>query len=679
MLARLTAPDGNAARSQSSELQRALFASLRCPEQLKTHGEADDLATVRVLCHVRLLHFDFESPSSQDIVQAVNDCQRIVISGDRDSGERLWRRLLEFAAQQRTTGGSTDLTKLLAALRGEFVLADHPDYRADWQAVDRASREALDDVRTTVPGIGALPRSEQLAAIERRLNDAGLCLAAGESGSGKSALAKVAAGRRYEHVFWATAETLDVADVTQLQRRLSLQHAPADIFVASSGSCLVVFDGVEGYSAQALRLAARLIHRITQHPPAHHVHILLTVQFEAVSRIVAGLSEHGVERRLLEILEVERPTEECVGHAVASLPGLSWAMLRPEFRSLLTNLKILEWVVGAAQTGQPFDGAALVSLTALIDRLWERWVEGGGGDLALSGLLMRLSILEAQTVTAGVPRVSLGYAEQQALPGLIASDLVRVRRERVRFTHDLLGDWARMRVLVGDDPTAASTNRQQAALPRWHRAVRLYGQRLLEQGAEGLARWEQALSRLDDGSEASTIVRDLLLEAVFLTANARALLDHVWPVLARDEGRLLNKLLERFLFVSTLPNPRLTEVFGSEAEAARFEHLYRVPIGPYWGRSSPPSMPTGRTSPSWPRRWLRKLHACGCEPRRPPSSRVGLSSGADRRPNSPSPSRGSTRLNARKGATSPITRTRPPLRACSMQAPIYRKRLARCA
>src|SRR5262249_30011262 len=158
----------------------------------------------------------------------------------------------------------------------------------------------------------------------------------------------------------------------------------------------------------------------------------------------------------------------------------------------------------------------VVSLTALIDRLWERWVDGGGQELAHAWLLMQLGILESQTLAAGVPRTHLGYAEQQALPSLVNADLVRVRNERVRFTHDLVGDWSRLHVLVGEDPTASTTARERAASPRWHRAVRLYAQRLLEGGEQGVERWREALARLEDGSDTSVIIRDLFLEAVFL-------------------------------------------------------------------------------------------------------------------------------------------------------------------
>jgi len=86
---------------------------------------------------------------------------------------------------------------------------------------------------------------------------------------------------------------------------------------------------------------------------------------------------------------------------------------------------------------------------------------------------MHVGVLEGDTLASGVPRMQLEASEQPALAALAASDLVRLRDERVRFSHDLLGDWARMRVLVGEQSFASPANRDRANLPRWHRAVRL--------------------------------------------------------------------------------------------------------------------------------------------------------------------------------------------------------------
>ena len=81
MVARLSVP-GKGKGSQASAIQRALFTGFRCPEALRVRDGTDEFATVRLLRHVRLLHFDYEAPTSRHHVQAVNDCQSLLRSGD---------------------------------------------------------------------------------------------------------------------------------------------------------------------------------------------------------------------------------------------------------------------------------------------------------------------------------------------------------------------------------------------------------------------------------------------------------------------------------------------------------------------------------------------------------------------------------------------------------------------
>ena len=77
-------------------------------------------------------------------------------------------------------------------------------------------------------------------------------------------------------------------------------------------------------------------------------------------------------------------------------------------------------------------------------------------------------------------------------------------------------------------------------------------------------------------------MRDLFLDALFQATNVTELLDRTWNTLTSNDG-LLNRLLDRFLFVASLPDPRLAILSGDQEEATRLEHLLRVPFWPYWG------------------------------------------------------------------------------------------------
>ena len=463
-------------------------------------------------------------------------------------------------------------------------MREHPDYRRDAELLERLSGDLMADVRMQIAGVPPLPRTADRAKVQDRLEAGRACLLVGESGCGKSALAREIAETRYGRAIWIAENTLDYETAAAFERAVGIRHPVTEILTALTEPCLVVFDGVDRYPADALRLACRLMQELLAEAGPRHVHVLVIAQFEAADRVIRRFAELGVPLSLRSATPIERPSEDDVQTLAASIPELGWASLRPELRPLLTNLKVLDWVIAAARSGTAIDDPSFVGLTFLIDALWERWVEGDGDDgLGRSHALKQLGILEGDTLATGVPLIRFQASEQPALSALRKSDLVRLRDERARFSHDLLGDWARLRVLMGEQSVAPTASGERANLPRWHRAVRLYGQRLLEQSADGAERWQQTIAGLAEDAPNSSVIRDLFLESLFLASNAAALLERSWPALCANGGRLLNRMLHRFLFVATLPDPRVAALLQAEGDGAQFEHLSRVPYWPYWG------------------------------------------------------------------------------------------------
>lgn len=587
----LTTPERMAARLsppapgegiQSSALQRALFESLHCPQELRVNGDTGEPATADVLRHVRLFHFDFEAVPSRDQVAALADCQRLLRSGDAAEAQALWNRFIGIADARRT-GGTITLSQALAELRGEFDVRPHPDYRRDAEVLGRLSRDLMADIRGQIAGIPPLARTDERARVQDCLERTRACLLIGESGCGKSALAKDIAQSRYGRAVWIAENTLDHDTAADFERAIGIRHPVPEILASLPEPCVVVFDGIDRYPQCALRLACRLMRDVLADGGPEHVHVLVTAQFEGADRLIRRFVELEVPPPLRSATPIERPSEDDVQTLAGLVPELGWASLRPELRPLLTNLKVLDWVVAAARSGAAINDPSFVGLTYLIDALWERWIEGDADGLGRSCALMHLGRLEGDTLATGVSRMQFEASEQPALGALAASGLLRLREERVRFSHDLLGDWARMRVLVSEQCFASSASRDRANLPRWHRAVRLYGQRLLEQSPDGAERWQQAIAGLDEHAPSGSVLRDLFLESLFLASNAAALLERSWPALCANGGRLLNRMLSRFLFVATLPDPKVAALARLEEDRAQFEHLFRAPYWPYWG------------------------------------------------------------------------------------------------
>jgi hypothetical protein len=448
--------------SQVSGVQRAIVAGFACPQ--KYEHPVEPAETVLLLHDIRVLDFDFNSPTSQSRGQALRDCQSTLSSGDAGEAQDLWDRLVGIADEKRPAGGSLDLRELLAALRDRFSFRDHPDFRADWEALLRRAREAMADVETHIAKLAQLSRSDDRTSIRRRLTSAGMCLLVGESGSGKSALAKEIARADYPRTIWLSANILDHESPVDFERAIALRHPLVDILRSAPTRCLVVFDGVETYTERALRMTARIATDLFSSKAAH-VHLLISLQFQSADAKMRQLAALGIPQESLQITPVGRPELDQIQELLSPFPDLQWLALLPQLRPLLTNLKVLDWFAGTPPKSQAADDQLYVGLTAVIDQLWQLWTESPADGLARSHLLMKLATTEAETLSRGVPRTQLGHNEQQTLPGLEQSGLIRVRDDRVYLAHDLLGDWARLRVLVAEDATSTGTGEPGSIAP----------------------------------------------------------------------------------------------------------------------------------------------------------------------------------------------------------------------
>ena len=290
--------------SQSSALQRAIVASFACPSRYEHSSDTEE--TVRLLHDIRVLDFDFNTSTSHSLGQALRDCQNILTSGDSKEARELWDRLVGIADERRPAGGFLDLRELLAALRDRFAFRDHPDFRADWEALRRRSSDAVADIETQIADRAQLPRLNERAAIAHRLTSAGICILVGESGSGKSALAKEIAVTDYPRTIWLSAGSLDHEVPVDFERTFGLRHPFLDILRMSPSRCLLVFDGVEGYSERALRLTARFTTELLD-SGSTHVHLLLSIQFQAADAKLRQLVTLKMPENALETTPVSRP------------------------------------------------------------------------------------------------------------------------------------------------------------------------------------------------------------------------------------------------------------------------------------------------------------------------------------------------------------------------------------
>lgn len=431
---------------QVSAIKRNLFGSLECPPDLAGHTERNPIERASMLSRLRLLHLDFRDDPSSDEAEALRLCQDVLQSGSPSEAGELWKSLVTIGADSRPRGGSLSLRKLLRKLSPQFVLCDHPDYRHDWEIIARLSADSVESVRCDAGRCVSLLRAESAKQVEDKLKTDSILVLLGESGCGKSSLAKRLALSKstYDRFVWLAGDSLDRSQLAQVERNLGLQHPLANVMDCIAASrALLVFDGIDRFSEQALANAARLMNDLHLADDKGAWHIILTSQSHTWPQVRRQLRSCGVSFQLLAQYVVDVPSAREVASIVSVFPSLNRFSLKRELKTVLRNLKVLDWVADCCiRTGTP-DLRRWIGLTDLIDWIWESWVEQGDNRHARSSALKRIAELEGGLLTVGVPTAEL-QSHVETLPELENSGLVRVRNERIYFTHDLLGDWARL-------------------------------------------------------------------------------------------------------------------------------------------------------------------------------------------------------------------------------------------
>ena len=105
-------------------------------------------------------------------------------------------------------------------------------------------------------------------------------------------------------------------------------------------------------------------------------------------------------------------------------------------------------------------------------------------SLARDSLLRRLGQWEGEKLSGAVHVDDISTAELPLVGEFAQEGLLRVYGPSVQFAHDLMGDWARYRILKFAGPGAPAKIKAHAHVPRWGRAIRLYAQSLAEHGKD---------------------------------------------------------------------------------------------------------------------------------------------------------------------------------------------------
>jgi hypothetical protein len=558
---------------QTSATQRSIFESLQDP---LCKGSPDLVETARLASKIRVLPF---ADASEGIY--INLCAELVLGGTLAEGTKLWSRLVQLTDENRGTGGYFDLPKLVRTLRHDFELRDYPDYKVDWQRIEAISAANAQAIRVVIGQNIQLARATERANISAEIAAHDIVVLVGESGSGKSALIAnlVSSEGAYKRLLWLTAEQLSKSSQTELANAFALRHAiPELIRNASLRGCLLVLDGFEKLEGEARQRALEFIAAVKDVGFVGWK-LIITCQPQFAKSVQDALIEAGVTA--IHRVDFEKPNAQEIYDAIPHLPEIRDLLARSHLQPILRNLVMLDWVLRTEIVERLSNSStAWMGETHLINYIWDHWTGTGPMHFARDSLLRTLGARGGEKLSGAV-HVDTIEKDQLPLLGTLEHDgLIRANSSSVLFRHDLMGDWARFRVLTYAGNDALRQIQALAPVPRWGHAIRLYAQSLAEKG-DGLETWKTANSQFTGAGPDAQVVSDIFLDGLLFAANSEVLLEEVWLNLLADDGLVLKRLLQRLQHAASVPDFRIRLLVDPKL-AEQSEAWFRIPVPIYW-------------------------------------------------------------------------------------------------
>jgi len=552
----------------ANAIERSIFASLHCPSALNSAQSLTE--TVRLLKRIRHLEFDFEHTPSKDEVNCKWICKQLLQEPEDSTSESLWTHIMQVSREFSNAGGTIDRNLLVARLRNNFSFKEYPDFEGDWLKVEEEINSRLDRIRSSLAGRRKLDRNVPQIS--------GLKALVGTSGSGKTSIAKEIAleVKRTGRVIWLGPRDLNRQGMNAVLAELGLRHTISQLLAQSlTSSGLIVIDAVEKLDSDGVANLGELLRKAMLNGNSSSWSMLFTGVVDDWERFFGALSRevHNLPVIIVDTIEFSFAKHREV--VVEEFPEIRKLLLQPHLSLLFSNLKLLDLITSNARSATSFD--SWIGETNVIDWFWLEHVARGANGHARSRLLQNLSAREADNFRDGLPIGDLESDESRLLHELQQDQILTCHDEQVSFQHDLLGDWARSRYLLSRQQECSSLVAEKSFNPRWHRAIRLFGLRHLESSTLGTEKWKQlVLDLASDGKPKIEV--DLILESVLFAANTVERLEEIWVHLLGSDCFLLNRLLNRFMHIATLPDPR----FQTDGYNATCASNYRIPYWPMW-------------------------------------------------------------------------------------------------
>ncbi|MDO8140514.1 MAG: hypothetical protein Q6358_03365 [Candidatus Brocadiales bacterium] len=555
---------------------KSIFESFQCPHDLAQKHSVDENNIGEMLKCIDHLEFDFGHTSSSKVSEAISLLRGVLESNSLDEAKNLWETFCTIARETRSKGGYIDLSVLIGKIRTRYRLKDFPDHSAIWEKIKRKTKYELELIRDKIADAVSIERDSVISKINEIFNKKDIVILLGESGSGKTVIEKTIAKSKLDSckIVWISTENLSFLDDL-----LSLEI----VKVIPDKTAFLIIDGLDRfYDDNDFRKIALLL-KACHHDSENSLwKIIISCQPEEWTRVQINFSKLNVSADW-EILDVKNPSSEGLEPVWQKYPSLRSLSFHPHLKQFIFKPKVLDLIAKRISTGGVVDPQGWIGESSLISWYWKEEIEAKPNGLIRGVILKKVAEKLANNLVVELPAADFSADELSVIQELIRDRILKERNNRISFEHDLVADWTRQRILLEKYPNVFEYTKDRLTSPIWCKALRLLGIHLLETETD-LQKWKSIFDSFGSEKDQGNLGQDLLLEAAIFSANPSDNLEKQWIELQKNDGVLLCRLLNRFLYSATFPNKIALLIASQYKDEATAEIIarYRDPYWLYW-------------------------------------------------------------------------------------------------
>lgn len=541
-----------------SVAELTLLEGFQCPEDIASQYNVDPKELRKFLNRIVFLEFDFERQQSDKAKAIIARCERVLVSGSTIDAKNLYQDLSAVRDELAPHSGFIDYEKLVRRLRTKFRLKEVPEHQSDWNNIVTDSQQKMAIIPDKIGGKLKLNRKEWVDLVYQKLANNQCLFILGQSGFGKTILTKRIASEKLSanvKVIWIDARSVE----NNFANNFHIVHPIAELVKIPDQEGFIVIDGIDRLtrSAQMQNLSTFLTTILYEGSPWK---VIFTCQTEEYGPAYRRLAENNIRLHNSSTLELSISDAERLS-ILNSFPKLHDLLKHEHLKPLFSNLKYIDLLTDDLPGILPQIGTSTLGESEIIDILWTRAIScDDDRDAERASLLIDLAQRQATSGFYGIPSSEFQVGDLGTIPSLKLKKLISESEDKFYFVHDLFSDWARFKLLRSKSNHAKQfILGQDLSSPLWARAIRLYGSYLLEQKASENG-WLFFFKQFSENDPKEKLVQDILLESILYSSQTKLHLNDCYPTLKDNDGELLIRFLELFLFRATIPNSRVIEL-----------------------------------------------------------------------------------------------------------------------